>query len=67
MGKQLTVKAIQQFHQRGYYLPLDVASVEEIQGMRRQLEAFEAESGGALRGTNPVSYTHLTLPTIYSV
>ena len=52
MGKQLADKAIQQFHERGYYLPLDVASVEEIQGMRRQLEAFEAGSGGALRGTN---------------
>ena len=52
MGKQLTDKAIQQFHERGYYLPLDVASVEEIQEMRRQLEAFEAKSGGALRGTN---------------
>ena len=52
MGKQLSDKAIQQFHERGYYLPLDVASVEEIQEMRRQLEAFEAKSGGALRGTN---------------
>ena len=52
MGKQLTDKAIQQFHERGYYLPLDVASVEEIQEMRLQLETFEAESGGALRGTN---------------
>ena len=52
MGKRLTGKAIQQFHERGYYLPLDVASVEEIQEMRRQLEAFEANSGGALRGTN---------------
>ena len=52
MGKQLTDKAIQQFHERGYYLPLDVASVEEIQEMRRQLEVFEAKSGSALRGTN---------------
>ena len=52
MGKQLTDKAIQQFHERGYYLPLDVASVEEIQEMRRQLEVFEAKTGGALRGTN---------------
>ena len=52
MGKRLTDKAIQQFHERGYYLPLDIASVEEIQEMRRQLEAFEAKSGGALRGTN---------------
>ena len=52
MGKRLTDKAIQQFHERGYYLPLDVASVEEIQEMRRQLEAFEAKSGSALRGTN---------------
>ena len=52
MGKQLTDKAIQQFHERGYYLPLDVASVEEIQEMRLQLEAFEAKSGSVLRGTN---------------
>jgi len=52
MGKQLTDKEIQQFHERGYYLPLDVASVEEIQEMRRQLEVFEAKSGSALRGTN---------------
>ena len=52
MGKRLTDKVIQQFHDRGYYLPLDVASVEEIQEMRRQLEAFEAKSGSALRGTN---------------
>ncbi len=52
MGKQLTDKAIQQFHERGYYLPLDVASVDEIQEMRRQLEVFEAKSGSALRGTN---------------
>ena len=47
MGKRLTGKAIQQFHERGYYLPLDIASVEEIQEMRRQLEAFEAKSGSA--------------------
>ena len=52
MGKRLTDKAIQQFQEQGYYLPLDVASVEEIQEMRRQLEAFETKSGGALRGTN---------------
>ena len=52
MGKRLTDKAIQQFQEQGYYLPLDVAPVEEIQEMRRQLEAFEAKSGGALRGTN---------------
>ena len=52
MGKRLTDKAIQQFHERGYYLPLDVASVEEIQEMRRQLEVFEAKTGGALRGSN---------------
>ena len=52
MGKRLSNTAIQNFHEQGYYLPLDVASVEEIQEMRRQLEAFEAESGGALQGTN---------------
>jgi len=52
MGKRLSNTAIQNFHEQGYYLPLDVASVEEIQEMRRQLEAFEAESGGALLGTN---------------
>ena len=37
MGKQLTDKAIQQFHERGYYSPLVVASVEEIQEMRRRV------------------------------
>ena len=49
MGKVLSKQAIEEFHKKGYHLPIQAVSREAAVEMRGQLEA--------------VSYTHLTLPT----
>jgi len=47
--------------------------LQAIRGMAELLQrdapcvVFEQQAGDFLHGTSPVSYTHLTLPTIYSV
>ena len=51
MSKLLSESQIEQFRHDGYLPPLRVVSEESAQDMRRQLEAYEAEHGGPLKGS----------------
>lgn len=51
MTKLLTKPQIEQFWRDGYYPPLRVVSEQGAREMRRQLEAYEAEHGGPLKGS----------------
>jgi len=51
MPKLLTEAQIAQFHRDGFVPPLRVVSEERARHMRAQLEAFEAERGGPLKGS----------------
>ena len=58
MGKVLDTAMVEQFRRDGLYAPVQVAASEEALRMRQQLEAYEAEYGGPLKG--PVRYkSHL--------
>lgn len=50
MPKLLTPAQIEQFHEEGYVSPIRVLSPSEAHGLRGRLEAFEATTGGPLRG-----------------
>lgn len=45
----LTDKDVEQFHRDGYVFPVDLLSADEVQDIRGQLEAVEAENGGKLK------------------
>jgi len=47
---RLASSAIERHHRDGFYFPVSVLTPGEALGMRRRLEAVEAEHGGALRG-----------------
>ena len=51
MPKTLTEAQIAQFRRDGYLAPLRVVPEAAARDMRRQLEAFEAERGGPLKGS----------------
>ena len=51
MGKVLDATQVEQFHRDGFHAPVQVASAEEAFEMRGQLEAYEAEHGGPLKGS----------------
>ncbi len=51
MTKLLTKPQIEQFWRDGYSPPLRVVSEQSAREMRRQLEAYEAEHGGPLKGS----------------
>ena len=50
-------------------LPVTMERVEEHLGVEEEVASFVLPIGATINmdGTSPVSYTHLTLPTIYSV
>ena len=50
MNKVLSMQAIEDYHQQGYYFPLDVLAAEEVQEVRSKLESFEDEQGSPLEG-----------------
>ena len=50
MGIALSDSDIEKFRREGWLAPLRVAPREDAEGWRRQLEAFEAEHGGPLKG-----------------
>ena len=58
MPKVLKPEAIEQLRSDGYYFPSPGVSASQATGYRRQLEAFEAANGGALKGANRFK-THL--------
>jgi len=47
---RLASSAVERYHQDGFLFPIPVLSPAEAGGLRRRLEAVEAEHGGALRG-----------------
>lgn len=58
MPKMLSAAQVDRFHRDGYLAPLRVVPEDGAREMRRQLEAFEAERGGPLKG--PVRFkSHL--------
>ena len=58
MPKLLSTEQVDRFHRDGYLAPLRMVSDDSAREMRRQLEAFEAERGGPLKG--PVRFkSHL--------
>lgn len=50
-GKALSETAIAQYHDQGFYSPVDVLGTEEAAACRARLEAFEATQGGRLEQT----------------
>ena len=47
---RLASSAVERYHRDGFYFPVPVLTPAEALGLRRRLEAVEAEHGGALRG-----------------
>lgn len=45
---RLSAQQIDQYHRDGYLCPVPVMPLQEVTGLRRQLEAFEATQGGKL-------------------
>ncbi|MBM3525730.1 MAG: phytanoyl-CoA dioxygenase, partial [Alphaproteobacteria bacterium] len=58
MGKVLSAAQVEQFRRDGYIHPIRVMSVEDATAIRRRLEAYEASTGGPLKG-NLRHKTHL--------
>jgi non-heme Fe2+,alpha-ketoglutarate-dependent halogenase len=58
MPKVLKPEAIERLHRDGFYFPIPGVSARQAADYRRQLEAFEAANGGALKGANRFK-THL--------
>ncbi|MBL8703143.1 MAG: phytanoyl-CoA dioxygenase family protein [Alphaproteobacteria bacterium] len=50
MGKVLSAAQIEQYRRDGYVHPIRVMSVEQAGEVRRRLEAYEASTGGPLKG-----------------
>lgn len=50
MPKLLTEAQVEQYRQEGYVSPVRVMSAEAADAIREQLEAYERETGGPLRG-----------------
>ena len=58
MSKALKPEAIERLRRDGFYFPIPGVSARQAAGYRRQLKAFEAANGGALKGSNRFK-THL--------
>ena len=52
MPKSLTSDAIDRLRRNGFHFPIPGVSEEDAVDYRRQLETFEAENGGALKGAH---------------
>jgi hypothetical protein len=63
MPKLLTPAQIEAYHTKGYHLPVDVLSPKEVAAARGQLEAYEAKSGGPIKGEMRHK-SHLLFPWI---
>ena len=50
MPTVLTGKQIEAYNTRGYHFPVDVLSGSEVAAFRGKLEAYEAQSGGPIKG-----------------
>ena len=63
MPKVLTTAELEAYHRRGYYLPVDALSDDEVAACRRQLEAYEVKTGGPIQGEMRHK-SHLVFPWI---
>ena len=50
MPKLMTDAAVAQYHQDGYYFPLQVLNDEQVAACRTQLEEFESTQGEPIFG-----------------
>lgn len=50
MPKVLTSAEVAAYNSRGYHFPVDVLTPAEVAGFRRELEAYEKNSGGPISG-----------------
>ena len=50
MAKRLDGAAVEQYHDDGYYFPIDVLDTAEVKANRARLEAFEVEQGQPVHG-----------------
>jgi non-haem Fe2+, alpha-ketoglutarate-dependent halogenase len=63
MPKVLSEAEVDAFKVKGYHLPVDVLSEREVVDCRRNLEAYEAKTGGPIRG-DMRHKSHLLFPWI---
>ncbi|MEM7271648.1 MAG: phytanoyl-CoA dioxygenase family protein [Actinomycetota bacterium] len=63
MAKHLTDAQVDHFRTRGYLAPLDLLTAEEVATARAKLEAYEAETGGPIGGTERAG-GHLLWPWV---
>ena len=63
MPKVLTAAEVEAYNTKGYHLPVDVLSQDEVTACRRQLEAYEAKTGGPIKGEMRHK-SHLLFPWI---
>ncbi len=63
MPKVLRPAEIEAYETKGYHLPIDVLSPEEVADCRRQLEAYESKTGGPISGEMR-HRSHLLFPWI---
>lgn len=64
--KLLSAAALAQYRRDGYCFPVRVMPAAEAQAIRARLEAYEAATGGALKG-NLRHKTHLLFPWLYDL
>ena len=50
MTKLLSESEVETYRQRGYHFPIEALSESEVAGFRKQLEDYEAASGGPIKG-----------------
>ena len=63
MPKVLNTAEVEAYHTRGYHLPVDALSDDEVGACRRQLEAYEVKTGGPIQGEMRHK-SHLVFPWI---
>lgn len=63
MPKVLSSQAVETYNAKGYHLPVDVLSQDEVMACRRQLEAYEGKTGGPIKGEMRHK-SHLLFPWI---
>ena len=63
MPKVLNTAEVEAYQTRGYHLPVDALSDDEVVTCRRQLEAYEVKTGGPIQGEMRHK-SHLVFPWI---
>src|SRR5687768_8602738 len=63
MPKMLKTSEVEAYNAKGYHLPVDVLSQDEVSAYRHELESYEAKSGGPIKGEMRHK-SHLLFPWI---